>query len=104
MFCIKRSGLINESAVIEAEEGNMPTALQRSMGFDNLSDFCTLSDFAAVIGISKATAYRMADQGRIPCIRLEKRIILSKSHLKQWIDAEIGFEIQSTTTEDIKNG
>lgn len=40
----------------------------------------------------------------VPCIRLGKRIILSKSHLKQWIDAEIGFEIQSTTTEDIENG
>ena len=48
----------------------MLTALQKSKGFDNLSDFCTLSDFAAVFGISKATAYRMADQGRIPCIRL----------------------------------
>ena len=94
----------NGAVVIEAEEGNMPTTLQRSMGFDNLSDFCTLSDFAAVIGISKATAYRMVDQGRIPCIRLGKRIILSKNHLKQWIDAEIGFEIQSTTTEDIENG
>lgn len=82
----------------------MPTALRKSKSFDNLSDFCTLSDFAAVFGISKATAYRMADQGRIPCIRLGKRIILSKNHLKQWIDAEIGFEIQSTTTEDIENG
>ena len=94
----------NGAVVIEAEEGNMPTALRKSKSFDNLSDFCTLSDFAAVFGISKATAYRMADQGRIPCIRLGKRIILSKNHLKQWIDAEIGFEIQSTTTEDIENG
>ena len=72
----------NGAVVIEAEEGNMPTALRKSKGFDNLSDFCTLSDFAAVFGISKATAYRMVDQGRIPCIRLGKRIILSKSHLK----------------------
>lgn len=91
----------NGAVVIEAEEENMPTALRKSKSFDNLSDFCTLSDFAAVFGISKATAYRMADQGRIPCIRLGKRIILSENHLKQWIDAEIGFEIQSTTTEDI---
>lgn len=88
----------------KTEEGNMLTALQKSKGFDNLSDFCTLSDFAAVFGISKATAYRMADQGRIPCIRLGKRIILSKNHLKQWIDEEIGFEIPSTSTEDIENG
>ena len=82
----------------------MLTALQKSKGFDNLSDFCTLSDFAAVFGISKATAYRMADQGRIPCIRLGKRIILSKNHLKQRIDEEIWFEIPSTSTEDIENG
>ena len=59
MFYIKQS---KGATVIEAEEGNMPTTLQRNKGFDNLTDFCTLSDFAAVIGISKATAYRMADQ------------------------------------------
>lgn len=94
----------NGAVVIEAEEETMPAALRKSNGFDNLSNFCTLSDFAAAIGISKATAYHMADQGRIPCIRLGKRIILFKSHLKQWIDAEIGFNIQSTTTEDIENG
>lgn len=82
----------------------MRTALQQNKGFDSLSDFFTLSDFAAVTGISKATAYRMADQGRIPCIRLGKRIILSKKHLKQWLDTEIGFRIQSITTEDIEDG
>ena len=81
----------------------MPTTLQRNKGFDNLTDFCTLSDFAAVIGISKATAYRMADQGRIPCIRLGKRIILSKNHLRQWIDKEIGFGIDSEDGEEIEN-
>ena len=82
----------------------MFSTLQTDRSFSDLPDFCTLADLAAVLGISKATAYRMADQGRIPCIRLGKRIILSKNHLKQWIDAEIGFEIQSTTTEDIENG
>lgn len=81
----------------------MRTALQRKTGFDDLSDFFTLSDLASVIGISKATAYRMADQGRIPCIRLGKRIILSKNHLRQWIDEEIGFKIDSEDREDIEN-
>lgn len=42
----------------------MPTTLQRSKDFYNFSGFCTLSNFAAVIGISKATAYRMEEQGR----------------------------------------
>ena len=79
----------------------MFTSSQRNTELKDLPDFFTLADLSFVLGISKATAYRMADQSRIPCIRLGKRIILSKSHLKQWIDAEIGFEIQSTTTEDI---
>ncbi len=80
----------------------MRTALQTKR-FDDLSDFFTLSDFAAVIGISKATAYRMADQGRIPCIRLGKRVILSKRHLQQWIDEEVGFKIDSEDREDMEN-
>lgn len=82
----------------------MLITIQKSRSFDDLPDFCTLVDISALLGISKATAYRMADQGRIPCIRLGKRIILSKNHLKQWIDAEIGFEIRTTTTEGTKNG
>ena len=82
----------------------MITFSRQHQCLENLPDFFSLSDFSCVFGISRATAYRMADQGRIPCIRLGKRIILSKNHLKQWIDAEIGFEIQSTTMEDIENG
>ncbi len=81
----------------------MNTALQRNKGFNDLSDFFTLSELASVIGISKATAYRMADQGRIPCIRLGKRIILSKNHLRQWIDEEVGFKIDTEDREDIEN-
>lgn len=81
----------------------MHTALQGKQEFNDLSDFFTLSEFALVIGISKATAYRMADQGRIPCIRLGKRIILSKKHLRQWIDEEVGFRIDSEDKEDIEN-
>ena len=81
----------------------MRTAVQKNIGFDDLSDFFTLSDLASVIGISRATAYRMADQGRIPCIRLGKRIILSKNHLRQWIDKEIGFGIDSENREEIEN-
>ena len=82
----------------------MFSTLQKHRGLSDLSDFCTLADLAAVLGISKATAYRMADQGRIPCIRLGKRIILSKNHLKQWIDQEIGFKIETNDREDIENG
>lgn len=82
----------------------MLTSSQRHSSLEDLPDFFTLADLSLVFGISKATAYRMAEQGRIPCIRLGKRIILSKIHLKRWIDGEIGFGIQSIPMEDIKNG
>ena len=47
---------------------------------DELPDFCTVTDLSQVIGVSRATAYRMAASGAIPCLRLGKRIILSKKH------------------------
>ncbi len=81
----------------------MLATLRNRISLNDLPDFCTLADLAAVLGISKATAYRMADQGRIPCIHLGKRIILSKIHLRQWIDTEIGFKIDSGDREDIEN-
>lgn len=55
----------------------------------DLPEFCTLAELSGILGISKATAYRMAAQGQIPCMRLGRRIILSKEHLKQWIGQEI---------------
>ena len=82
----------------------MLNTLQKYRNLADLPDFCTLADLAVVLGISKATAYRMAEQGRIPCIQLGKRIILSKDHLKQWIDQEIGFKIETNDREDIENG
>ena len=77
----------------------MLTAVTQHNSLAELPDFCTLADLAPVLGISKATAYRMADQGRIPCIRLGRRIVLSKNHLKQWIDHEVGFEINKEVIE-----
>lgn len=82
----------------------MLDTLQKNSNLADLPDFCTLADLAAVLGISKATAYRMAEQERIPCIRLGKRIILSRKHLEQWIDQEIGFKIETTDREDVENG
>lgn len=82
----------------------MLTASQKHLNLEDMPDFFTLTDLSFVLGISKATAYRMADQGRIPCIRLGKRIVLSKNHLRQWIDSEIGFKISSEIREDVKNG
>ena len=62
---------------------------QKCCRLDDLPEFCTVEELPGVLGVSRATAYRMADRGMIPCIRLGRRIILSKEHLKTWIDREI---------------
>ncbi len=62
---------------------------------DSLPDFCTPADLSEVFPGSKATLYRMAGQGRLPCIRLGRRVIISREHLKRWIDQEIGAEAEN---------
>ena len=56
---------------------------------DELPDFFPTSDFSKVFQISKATAYRMAAQGQIPCLRIGRRVIFSREHLKQWVEREM---------------
>lgn len=68
----------------------MRNAVQKHESLDQLPDFCSPAELSGVLGVSRATAYRLAGQGRIPCIRLGRRIILSREHLKQWIDREMG--------------
>lgn len=57
---------------------------------DDLPPFCSVADLLEVLCISRATAYRLAGQGKIPCIRLGRRIILSRDCLKSWIEEEMG--------------
>ena len=77
----------------------MRTDYQTTDTLDSLPEFCSPGDLSKVLPVSRATLYRMADQGRIPCIRLGRRIVLSKNHLKQWIDHEVGFEINKEVIE-----
>ena len=71
----------------------MRTALQTSQTLDSLPEFCSPSDLSKVLPVSRATLYRMAEQGRIPCIRLGRRIIISREHLKRWFDQQMGVSL-----------
>ena len=73
----------------------MQTSTRKYERLEDLPDFCSLADLSEILPVSRATAYRLAGQGRIPCIRLGKRFIFSIEHLKQWIDRETGI-IQTT--------
>ena len=71
----------------------MRTALQTSQTLDSLPEFCSPSDLSKVLPVSRATLYRMAEQGRIPCIRLGRCIIISREHLKRWFDQQMGISL-----------
>lgn len=70
----------------------MRTAIKKPMSLDELPDFCSLEEFSEVFRVSRSTAYRMAAQGSIPCLRIGRRVIVSKEHLMRWIDRSISCE------------
>ena len=67
----------------------MKAGVKRAIGLDELPDFCSLEEFAEVFQVSRSTAYRMAARGMVPCLRIGSRIIVSREHLKQWVDESI---------------
>ena len=67
----------------------MRTGIRTPVSLDELPDFCTLEEFSKVFRVSRATAYRMAARGNIPCLRVGRRVIVSKEHLLRWIDGSV---------------
>ena len=61
----------------------------RMTSFDALPEFCSPAEIAPILSVSRATAYRMAANGKLPCLRLGNRVIISKVHLVEWIDRTI---------------
>ena len=70
----------------------MKSVIRRPMSLDELPDFCSLEEFSEVFRVSRATAYRMAARGEIPCLRVGRRVIVSKEHLMRWIDRSVSCE------------
>lgn len=68
----------------------MISVTKRNKTLDDLPPFCSVADVLEVLCISRATVYRLAAQGEIPCIHLGRRIILSRDRLKIWIEEEMG--------------
>lgn len=54
----------------------MKTGETRAMSLDDLPDFCSLEELAELFRVSRATAYRMAGRGQIPCLRIGRRVIV----------------------------
>lgn len=67
----------------------MSKKVKKVATLDELPDFCSLEEFAEVFQVSRSTAYRMAAQGVVPCLRIGSRIIVSREHLRQWVNESI---------------
>ena len=57
---------------------------------DGLPEFCTLADLSLILPVSRATLYRMAEQKRIPSLRIGRRVIIPREQFKKWIEQECG--------------
>lgn len=70
----------------------MKVGIKKPVGLDELPDFCSLEEVSKVFRVSRATAYRMAEQGNIPCLRIGRRVIVPKEHLVRWVDQSVSCE------------
>lgn len=57
---------------------------------DGLPEFCTLADLSLILPLSRATLYRMAEQKRIPSLRIGRRVIIPREPFKKWIEQQCG--------------
>ena len=70
----------------------MSAGIREAESLEGLPDFCSLEEVSKVFRVSRATAYRMAEQGSIPCLRIGRRMIVSKKHLMCWINRSVACE------------
>lgn len=67
----------------------MGPTMHSTSRLEDLPDFFTAAELSRVLGISKSTAYRRAEEGKIPCLRIGNRVIISRAHFIRWLDQEI---------------
>ncbi len=46
----------------------------------------TVEEAGRMLGISRATAYQLANQGKLPAIRLGRRLLISKAGLERMVN------------------
>jgi len=66
----------------------MPNAEHTYEKLESLPDICRVADVLAVLPVSRATLYRAAARGTIPCFRVGRRVLFSREHLLRWLDGE----------------
>ena len=62
----------------------------RAVGNGSAAFLLTVKEAAGLLRISPNTCYELIRQGRIPHIRLGRRILIPRHGLEQWIAQEAG--------------
>ena len=66
----------------------MRTGSENCHSIESLPEFCTPADLSLILPVSRATLYRMAEQKRIPSLRIGRRVIIPREPFKKWIEQE----------------
>ena len=63
---------------------------------DELPLFLTVMDMAALLGISRSSAYELAAEEGFPKLKLVPgRVIIPRERLLEWLDSQMSFEKNS---------
>lgn len=49
----------------------------------------TVSESAAIMGISRTTAYELVRSGALPCVRLGRRIVITRRTIEEILGAPV---------------
>ncbi len=60
---------------------------------ENVSLLVSVVEAAEMLSISRNLAYEMIRQGRIPHVRLGRRVLVSRAGLEQWLARETGLGV-----------
>ena len=63
--------------------------------YDDLPLMLSVTEVAAVLGISRAGAYELARSSGFPALKIGSRIVVPKDKLLAWIDANSGLKSAS---------
>jgi excisionase family DNA binding protein len=69
----------------------MATRQPRCLSLDDVGDFFSVKELAALLGIGEARAYELTRRRGFPCMRLSGRTIrISKTGFKRWSEQSFG--------------
>ena len=55
---------------------------------NRLPDVLTVNETASVLRLGRNTVYEAIREGRLPAIRIRRRILIPKSALMRWLESE----------------